>query len=202
MDVGVLDMYPDERGSWYLIKAIIDLGFNPVVFQMRSIILKRQSLYKIIGRSGIKKWVFSGSPQAVHDKSSIKIPMNVFKLPNREFLLICYSMESVLHQLGIGVVERYENKKEYFNLYIQKTKAFLFDKEYLFSGIKNPLCCWRNHHWYTVANKLEHINELASYRGELMIAFYKHLLFTQLHPERSADGKKFLMNWLNGQQIA
>ena len=193
MEVGVLDMYPDSIGSWRLIKAVNDLGYNPVVFNS-----KTESLYKIVRQSGIKKWIFSGSPQSVHSKESTQIPLDVFKHSSKDFLLICYSMESVMKQVGLDVLERYENRKGYFNLHIQKGKALIFGKEWLFEGIKSPCYLWRNHHCYTPSTSLEDINELASYRGELMIAFHKHLLFMQFHPERSADGKRLLKNWLQG----
>lgn len=196
MEVGVLDLYPEGIGAWHLIKSIFDLGYTPVVLHMYSIIKNKQSLAKLIGNSGITKWVFSGSPQWVHNKGSSQIPLNALHFKDKEFLLICYSMESVIKQLGHNVLQRYENKKEFFNLHVQKTKVIIHDKEFLFKNIKNPLYAWRNHKGYTPAEKYSDIVELASYRGELMIGFYKNLLFTQFHPERSADGKKLLRNWL------
>jgi len=199
-EVGVLDMYPTERGSWHLIHTLFELGYNPIVLHIGTIVQKNQSLLKLVLRSRIKKWIFSGSPQSVHNIKSNQIPLDVFKLKDREFLLICYSMESVLNQLGVAVNERYENRKEHFNLYIQKTKAFIFNKEYLFNGVKNPMIGWRNHIGYTPASsdELKGITELASYRGELMIAFYNNILFMQFHPERTKDGKRFIGNWLQG----
>jgi len=199
MEVGVLDMFPGERGSWYIIRALFELGYNPVVLNMDTVVAKKQSLAKLIGRSGIKHWIFSGSPQRVHNASSVQIPLNCLAFKDKEFLLICYSMESVLNQLKFEVRERFENKKEYFNLHIQQTKAYIYGKSYLFKGISNPMYCWRNHRWYTPALRDEPLVELASYRGELMMAFYKNLLFTQFHPERSYDGKKFMRNWLFGK---
>lgn len=196
MEVGVVDMYPSSVGCWYLIQAVIELGYVPVVLHMNDIIRDKQSLSRLIGMSGIKYWIFSGSPLAVHNKSSLQIPLKVFGLKGKEFLLICYSMESVLKQLGFDVVRRLENKKEYFNLRVQKTKAIIYDKEYLFKGIQDPIRAWRNHHYYTPALRDSNVVELASYRGELMIAFYNNLLFTQFHPERSYEGRKLMRNWL------
>jgi imidazoleglycerol phosphate synthase glutamine amidotransferase subunit HisH len=40
------------------------------------------------------------------------------------------------------------------------------------------------------------IYEVASYRGELMLVFYKNSVMTQFHPERTIAGKRFLQNWL------
>jgi hypothetical protein len=90
IDVGVLDMFPGERGSWYIIKALFDLGYNPVVLNMDIITAKKQSLAKLIGRSGIKHWIFSGSPQRVHNATSGQIPLNCLAFKDKEFLLICY----------------------------------------------------------------------------------------------------------------
>ena len=41
------------------------------------------------------------------------------------------------------------------------------------------------------------MHEIASYRGELMIAGYKNCLMMQFHPEKTADGLKMIENWLH-----
>jgi GMP synthase-like glutamine amidotransferase len=201
MEVGVLDMYPDSLGCFHIIKTLLDIGCSPVVFHMKNIIKNKENLGKIIRTSGIKHWIFSGSPQSVLDKRSIQIPLKALTFPDIEYLLICYSMESVLKQTGHIVIQRDENIKENFRLHIQHTKAIIHNKEYLFRGVKTPLYAWRNHRGFTPAIKCDDLTELASYRGELMIAFYKKLLFMQFHPERTHDGKKIIANWLGGNKI-
>lgn len=200
MEVGVIDMYPDSIGCWSIIKTLLDFGFSPVIFHMKNIIETKDNLAKIIGKSEIKHWIFSGSPQSVNDKRSVKIPLKALAFSDKEYLLICYSMESVLKQTGHQVLQRNENKKEYFDLHIQQTKAIIHNKDYLFRGLRNPIYGWRNHKGFTPAIKSEELTELASYRGELMIAFYKNLLFTQFHPERTRDGKRIILNWLWGNK--
>jgi len=200
MEVGVIDMHPDADGSWCIIKTLLDMSINPVVFHMKDIIKNKERLATIIRKSGIKHWILSGSPESVTNKKSTHIPLQALIFPYKEYLLICYSMEKVLLQTGHKVMQRKENKKEHFSLHIQKTKALIYDKEYLFRGLSNPIYAWRNHTGYLEAINQTDLVELASYRGELMIAFFKNLLFTQFHPERTRDGKKFIANWLWGNK--
>jgi len=107
--------------------------------------------------------------------------------------MICYSMESVLVQLGFPIRERYVNRKEMFNLTIPKETQH----HPLFAGIQSPMRGWRYHKWYfprTVLKAPVHL--LASYNGEAMIATYKNAVLVQHHPERTKDGRQLLENWL------
>jgi GMP synthase-like glutamine amidotransferase len=118
--------------------------------------------------SNIKKWIFSGSAHTVIYNDSPKVPMEIFNIPDKQFLLICYSMESVLHQLKVGEIKkRYENKKEKFRLKINTKLVKELNLEYLFYGLKNTLHLYRNHHWYfnSIFGKLDNIIEFAKYRG-------------------------------------
>ena len=83
--------------------------------------------------------------------------------------------------------ERYIHKNEFFHL--QHSDSWLFDE------IKEDMVLRRNHHWYLPAGVLP-VHEIASYRGELMIAGYKNCLMMQFHPEKTADGLKMLENWI------
>jgi imidazoleglycerol phosphate synthase glutamine amidotransferase subunit HisH len=83
--------------------------------------------------------------------------------------------------------ERYTHKNEIF--YLRRPAYWLFD------GIKEDMVLRRNHRWYLPSGLLP-VHEIASYRGELMIAGYKNCLMMQFHPEKSADGLKMIANWL------
>ena len=70
--------------------------------------------------------------------------------------------------------------------------------EYLFTGLKNILNLYRNHHWYftSIFSKLDNIIEFAKYRGESMMAVYKNAILVQYHPERTKEGIILIKNWL------
>ena len=196
MDVAVIDMYKDNIGSLNLIEALHSIGIKPTVFHIDKIIKQKINLVDAIAQSPIKHWIFTGSAQSIYEKDSPQIPINIFKIPGKRFFLICYSMESALKQLGCSVTKRYINRREYFKLHVQKTKVLLSEYSRLFENIPNPAIYWRNHHYYTPSNNMnKQIYEVASYRGELMVAFYKNAVLTQFHPERSAAGKRLLQNW-------
>jgi hypothetical protein len=194
MEVGIVDMYRSELGCLNLVNALKRIGVNIVVYH---IIDKKVNLVRLIAQSQIKHWVFTGSDQSIYATHSPQIPMNIFNIFGKRFLLICYSMESVLKQLGYPVLKRYERKKELFKLHLQKTKVLLAGREDLFKYISDPAIYKRNHQYYTpVTNMNKQIYEVASYRGELMIVFYKNAVMTQFHPENTIAGKRLIQNWL------
>jgi len=188
MEVGVLDSSPTGGSAWHIIKTLVDFDIVPVVLYLHIIVREKQSLAKLIRDSGIKHWIFSGSPQSVNNDSSLKVPLDCF-LNDVNYLLICYSMESVLKQRGSIVHERYTNRKEFFKLTCAKAG-------WLFDGLPNPFHCWRNHRGY-LSGIIPNFTELASYRGEIMIGVSDNLLFTQFHPEKTHYGKLLIKNWLN-----
>jgi GMP synthase-like glutamine amidotransferase len=149
-----------------------------------------ESVAKQIQESSIPFWIFSGSPHQVMDTHSPQVPMSLVKSPKR-FLMICYSMESCLVQLGYPLVERYENKKEIFqlNLYTEKQETH-----------------WRNHRWYIPKTSFSRASGcgaklLASYRLEAMLVEYKNMLMVQFHPERTEDGLEFMRRWLKNEMF-
>jgi GMP synthase-like glutamine amidotransferase len=118
-----------------------------------------------------------------------QVPLELLDL-DKKLMLICYSMESVLMQLGFPVKERYIHRREPFNLYPTEQNP-------LFEGIQVPMKVWRDHTWYTPASTIRSpVHLVASYNGEAMIATYKNATLVQHHPEHTADGRKFLENWL------
>jgi len=196
MEVGIIDMNKGDFGFLNIINAFRTIQINPVVYHIDKLVERKINIVRLIAQSSIKHWVFTGAAQSIYDKESPQIPMNIFKIFGKRFLLICYSMESALKQLGCQVLKRYERKRELFKLHLQKTKVILAGRERLFEYIPDPAEYWRNHQYYTPAyNMNKDIYEVASYRGELMVAFYKNSVMTQFHPERTIVGKRFLENW-------
>ena len=201
MEVAIIDMYKGNFGCMNVIFAFQTMGINPTVYHIDDIIKHKVNITQLIRQSPITYWVFTGSARSIYDKGSPQIPINIFDIRDKKILLICYSMESALKKLGCQVVKRYEHKRELFNLHLQKTKVLLAGRERLFDYIPNPAEYWRNHSYYTPVNNMNNrIYEVASYRGELMIAFFKNAVLTQFHPERTVAGKRFLRNWLYEKQ--
>ena len=173
MQVGVIDFYYPRKGISPLLESLTKLGYTAKVISGESVSLKQ------IQESPIKKWIMSGAHRhALYD--SYQVPQQITKLKDKEFLLICYSMESFLHQMGYPIFCRKENKKE--NILLK------FPEE---------LKVFRNHYCYVPSFKLDsRIKLINSYRGETMTALYKNITMTQWHPEKSADGLQFLASWL------
>ena len=187
MRVGVINMYPSENGGNSIIKALDKLGHSS--FLLKGDEFTEEDLFARIKKSPIKNWIFSGSTLHIHEGGP-QVPLDILKLDKR-FLLICYSMESLITRIckcEHHLKERYIHKNEIF-LLKQPSDYWLFD------GIKEDMVLRRNHHWYLPAGVLP-VHEIASYRGELMIAGYKNCLMMQFHPEKTADGIKMIANWL------
>ena len=188
MRVGVINMYPSLSGAEFILKALDKLGYSS--FLLKGDQFSEEELFARIKKSPIKNWIFSGSTLHIHEGGP-QVPLDILKLEKR-FLLICYSMESLITRIckcEHYLKERYTLKNEIFHLRHALEPAWLFD------GIKEDMVLRRNHHWYLPAGVLP-VHEIASYRGELMIAGYKNCLMMQFHPEKTADGLKMIVNWL------
>lgn len=187
MRVGVVNMYPSENGGNSIIKALDKLGHSS--FLLKGDEFSEEDLFARIKKSPIKNWIFSGSTLHIHEIGP-QVPLDILKLDKR-FLLICYSMESLSTRIckcEHHLKERYIHKNEIFHM--KQPSEY-----WLFNGIKEDMVLRRNHHWYIPAGLLP-VYEIASYRGELMIAGYKNCLMMQFHPEKTADGIKMIENWL------
>ena len=187
MRVGVINMYPSENGENSIIKALDKLGHSS--FLLKGDEFTEEDLFARIKKSPIKNWIFSGSTLHIHEGGP-QVPLDILKLDKR-FLLICYSMESLITRIckcENHLKERYTHKNEIFHM--KQPSEY-----WLFNGIKEDMVLRRNHHWYIPAGLLP-VYEIASYRGELMIAGYKNCLMMQFHPEKTADGIKMIENWL------
>ncbi len=152
------------------------LGDNVVVISHKS------NWMEFIRKSHIKHWIMTGSAYDVLQANAPQISTDILKMRDKRFLLICYSMESVLLQLGCHLVKRRKNKREHFSL--------------LMNG--NHLNVWRNHYTYIVPNSLKPgMRLLGMYDGETMTVEYKNAVMTQWHPEKTEDGVRFLHEWFH-----
>lgn len=191
MQIGIVNMHKYRIDINALVDAVKELGAIPHIINGTT--LSEQELLKIIQRSPIRHWILSGSRYHIHQEGVPIVPMELFKTDKR-FLMICYSMESVLVQLGFPIQERYINRKGPFNLTVPKENQ----EHPLFKGIPNPMRVWRLHQFYfprTVLKAPVHL--LASYNGEAMVATYKNAVLVQHHPEKTKDGRQFIENWLS-----
>jgi anthranilate/para-aminobenzoate synthase component II len=192
MDVGIVNMYGSTYGCHYLVNAINALKQNAHVIDGFN--NKEEDVYLYIKNSQIKYWIFSGSPHPVLYKESTQVPLKVLTLKNKKFMMLCYSMESILLQLHYPLKKRNIDRKEPFRLTIPVS----YTSDPLFMGIKNPSIMRRHHMWYIPNNVItEPVNLLGQYNGEAMVATYKNSTLIQFHPEKSPDGKKLIMNWLS-----
>jgi GMP synthase-like glutamine amidotransferase len=176
-----------------LVDAIKEMGATPHIINGTT--LSEQELSNTIQRSPIRHWIFSGSRYHIHYTGVPIVPMELLKTENtdKRFLMICYSMESVLVQLGFPIRERYINRKETFNLSVPKE----YQTHPLFKDIPSSMRGWRDHRYYFPRDVLTPpVHLLASYNGEAMVATYKNAVLVQYHPEKTKDGRQLIENWL------
>ena len=191
LEVGIVNMYGNNYKCKNLINAINLIGYIPHIID--GFKNTEEYVYEYIKTSSIKHWIFSGSAHAVILKESTQVPLKVLDLEDKRCFFICYSMESIYHQLKYKISERYVNKKEIFDLKIDDNKKSLD----LFKGLANPLKIHRNHKWYFSNKEIkEPINHIASYKKEIMIGTYKNSTLVQFHPERNIIGRKLMLNWI------
>jgi GMP synthase-like glutamine amidotransferase len=189
MRIGIVNMHKNEHFIHRIIAAMMTLGCKPVVID--GLITPPDKLVKSIKSSPIRHWIFSGSQFVVTHPENPQVPLELLNL-DKKLMLICYSMESVLLQLGFPVKRRYIHRRESFNLVAPD-----HPNHPLFEGIQMPMKVWRDHTWYTPKAAIHTpVRLVASYNGETMIATYKNATLVQHHPEHTADGRKFLENWL------
>jgi GMP synthase-like glutamine amidotransferase len=181
MDIGVVNMYSTLVESNYLVNALLSMGHRPHIIhgykETQSKILQH------IKESKITHWICSGSATSVVESNSPQIPLGVLKLKGKRFMMICYSMESILFQMGVKILKRNVCKKEIFRLSIPEGY-----------GVESPMVVRRNHWWYFPYRSVPGL--IAQYNGEAMISTYKNALLVQFHPEKTPDGKKFIAHWL------
>ena len=106
MRIGIINMHKNSIDITSLIDAVKELGATPHIINGTT--LSEQALLRTIQTSPIRHWIFSGSRYHIHHEGVPIVPMELFKTEKR-FLMICYSMESVLVQLGFPIQERYRS---------------------------------------------------------------------------------------------
>ena len=189
MNIGIINMTGFEDGTKYVIRCIKKLGYIPHNIDYTT----ENEIFKKITTSNIKHWIFSGSPHMVTDTTSPIVPLNILNLNDKKFMLICYSFESVLYQLGFPVIKRYINKKEKFRLSLDIKKIDEIQKTNILYNIRKPthkrklrrsnkLRLRRNHHYYIPSDDINYkkhpnMHLVSSYRNESMMIFYKQMIF-------------------------
>jgi anthranilate/para-aminobenzoate synthase component II len=188
MIVGIVNMYSTLYGCRYLIHAIQSLGYRTHVLD--GVRTSQKDIADAIKHSSVTHWIFSGSPTSVLAPDAPQVPLSVLRMKEKRIMCLCYSMESVLMQLGYAIKDYGSMQTEVFPLAPLKDHA-------LFDGIKDPMVMRRNHERFISSSAIHApIHLLASYKGQVMIAILKQTTLIQFHPEKSVDGKKLLLNWL------
>jgi GMP synthase-like glutamine amidotransferase len=195
MKIGIVSLYPFIKNIKNVVNAVESLGHTTKVLNLYSI--KSSIIYELIKKSNITHWIFSGSPLCVVEKKSPKIPIEILDLEDKKFMLICYSMESMIFQLNYPITIRRELKKEVINLDVDMEKVRKLSKDKLFENISLPISVWRNHYGYLSSYHINNLTEVSNYQNESMIIFHKNSVLLQIHPERTKDGYKLIDNWIN-----
>ena len=175
MRIGIVDFSKRPKKNDSLQEALQILGHDIFVVH------HTDDWYNIVKSSRIKHWIMTGAAYDVFSSKSPQVDTRITQLINKHFLLICYSMESFLLQIGCKLKRR-ERTKEEFTLNSNGTR----------------IVAWRNHNTFIPTDGLQpEIKLLTSYKNETMTAKYKNILMTQWHPEKTNDGIIFLLNWLS-----
>ena len=189
--VAVVSMYMKETGPEHVLNAISELGYIPILYDPRT-----TDIASTLTTSKIKYWVFTGADLAVNNPGSPSVPIDALDAnADKRFFLICYSMESALNQLGHKLHDRTLRRKENFQLPYDIDRATHQDQADLFVNVPNPMTVWRNHSWFVVVDPKSPA-VIATHQNETMMYLRKNAVMTQFHPERTADGKQLLLNWL------
>ena len=174
MRVGIVNMYSHKLQP-YLQRALNSIGHDITILD------SDDNYIEIIKRSPITHWIFTGSDSDVTNKKSPVLDIGIIKMKNKQFLLVCYSMESVLQQLGCHLIKRKTVVKERFDLVMNGSQ----------------IRAYRNHYTYVVPESIKRgMQLLTTYKGDTMTVTYKNLMMTQWHPERTNDGILFMKEWL------
>jgi GMP synthase-like glutamine amidotransferase len=183
MRIGIFNYMKRELPT--IEKVIRDLGFDVEMHDYE------ENHYEIMKKSSIKHWIFTGSPMDVNKDDAPQLDTRIIRMEGKRVFLICYSMESILEQLGCKLIKRERNRKRVFFMDIMY-------KNYLTTGLSSPIRAWRNHETYIPVNSLKpHIKLQMQFDGEVMTCLYKNAIMTQWHPEHGDDGKRMLINWIN-----
>jgi GMP synthase-like glutamine amidotransferase len=167
------------------------MPFNPwVTAHMDGVRSSQKDIADAIKHSSVTHWIFSGSPTSVIASDAPQVPLSILGMKDKRIMCLCYSMESVLMQLGYAI-------KDYGSMQTEVIRLSTLKPHALFDGIKDPMVMRRNHRRYISSSAIHApVHLLASYKGQAMLAVLKQTTLIQFHPEKSIDGKKLLFNWL------
>lgn len=184
-------MYSKEDGCKYIAEALTILGHTAHV--INGFKENECDVYTYIKKSPIKHWIFSGSACYVKDPKSKQVPLGLLALKEKCFMMICYSMESVLVGLGYPLSNRIKRRRELFYFTVPPAVR----SQGLFTDMPIRTVMLRNHLQYFVSRRIgPPVNLMASYHGEAMMLSYKNSLLVQFHPEKTIDGILLIKNWL------
>ena len=120
----------------------------------------------------IKHWFFTGSSYDVLSPISPQVSTEIFKMKDKSFFLICYSMESALHNLGHVLAKKPRTNRRFFDV--------------------NGIRVWKSHDTYAPVSANPRLKPIATYEDEIMTLKYKNAIMTQWHPERTPDGVRVI----------
>ena len=100
MRVGIVSMYETTDQINELVHAVSSLGVTPYVLQGQR---EADVLRAVQKEKDIRHWIFSGGNTVVTDEGAPQVPLELFLRNDKTLLLICYSMESALVQLGFPI---------------------------------------------------------------------------------------------------
>lgn len=162
--IGIVNMYRDSDKLKPLLAAVRELGYRVHLGTIDE-----------VAQSPIKTWILSGADRDVTEQGAIQVPLELLTLKKR-YLMICYSMESVLFQMGYPIYRR-ANENGYFRMG-------------RFTG-------YRNHKYFFRSSD---VPTLVAHNGELMMTVVGPALLVQFHPEHSYDGRRLLSQFLKNKQ--
>ena len=88
-----------------LAHAVSSLGVTPYVLQGQR---EADVLRTVRKEKDIRHWIFSGGNTVVTDEGAPQVPLELFLRNDKTLLLICYSMERALVQLGFPITVQYK----------------------------------------------------------------------------------------------
>lgn len=164
--VGVINCYKDSRNIATLVRAVRMLGCAPVVFDVSD-----PYWVHVARASPIQHWIASGSEWNVVELGAPKLPPSLLLDPQKHWFFVCYSMQSVLHQLGARI----------HKLPLYKKEAEAIDSRLY----------WRNHGWAFDSAGVQGLrltDPMYAKDGSLMRCLLGNAILTQYHPERTLEG--------------
>jgi GMP synthase-like glutamine amidotransferase len=150
-----------------------------------------EHIYTSIYQSTITHWVCSGAEYSVHEPSSPRLPIDILLLPLKRFLFICFSMQSILHQLGNTVYCAPDKIQGLFRL-------------------SDSLLVYRNHYCYVTnvhsdqthyLDIVHSIIDMDGIRKVMTVYLNSTSILLQWHPEKTINGYVFFKDWLQKKEI-